>query len=290
MDNAIETHLFDQSLALEPNTQGWRSAESGPNEAAKHYWNAFGPFGGWIGALLLKSITADARIVALVAQPLTMQINFVAGLKAQPFVLRTRCVKQNRTIGFWTSEIVQTDAESQSEIIVAQAQFTFTQARQTFERADVTMPQLASADSVADSVTHPPRATGGNRPRFLEQYDYRPITGRVFSNAATMNSVMWVRDAAPRTLDALSLVALCDTPFPSVWLRLAKPVRITTVSMSVYFRVGPEELAQVGPRHVLLDTSCDLARHGYYDQKTNVWSPDGVLVAQTHQIAWYSGE
>ena len=49
-----------------------------------------------------------------------------------------------------------------------------------------------------------------------------------------------------------------------------------------------ERLAASGDRHVLLESNCAAATAGFFDQRTNVWSDKGELLAQTEQLAWYS--
>ena len=132
---------------------------------------------------------------------------------------------------------------------------------------------------------------GGSRtPAFLARYDFRPVTGAMPQGAPTMDSKVWIRDAEPRTPDARSIAAICDAPFPSIWLRLSEPVMITTIAYNVFFRTSAAGLAAAGDAHLLLDSRCDLGAAGFFDQDTNVWSAAGALLAQTQQLAWFSNQ
>ena len=271
-------HSFDQSLELRLIAEGRFATQT-----SVPYWNSFGPFGGWTAALLLKAVTADPRAVGT---PVSLSINFISGLKPGAFEVRNRLVKQNRTLAFWQSEMVQAnDGDPATEAVVAQAQCVLALERETFAILDARVPSVPRPD-ILDIAS--PRRGATPRPNFLDQYDYRPASGRLFAAAETMNSALWVRDAVPRALDCHSLAALADTAFPSIWLRLQAPVRITTVTMTVYFRASAAELAAAGGGYVLVDSRADAGKHGYYDQTSNLWSESGVLLAQTQQLAWFT--
>jgi acyl-CoA thioesterase len=108
----------------------------------------------------------------------------------------------------------------------------------------------------------------------------------LFSQAETMDSRLWIRDAQPRPLDAIALTAMCDTPFPSPWIRLAGQVPVSTVAYSVYFRASAADYADAGDGYCLIDTRASLAAAGYVDQFSAVWSESGRLLAQTQQMLW----
>ncbi len=271
-------HEFDHSLKLEALAEGLFATQT-----SEPYWNSFGPFGGWTAALLLKTVTADPRAIGT---PVSLSVNYIAGLKPGGFTVRNRLLKQNRTLAFWQSEMVQVvGGDPASETVVAQAHCVLALERETFAIADARMPAVARPTELGVA---PARAGGMPRPNFLAQYDYRPISGRLFASAETMNSALWVRDAVPRALDCHSLAALADTAFPSIWLRREAPVRITTVTMTVYFRANGAELAAANDGYVLVDSRADAGKHGYYDQSSNLWSEAGILLAQTQQLAWFA--
>jgi cystine transport system ATP-binding protein len=46
-------------------------------------------------------------------------------------------------------------------------------------------------------------------------------------------------------------------------------------------------LAQVGSRHVLGLAKALNYRHGYFDQTGELWSPEGQLLASTHQLVYF---
>ena len=268
-------HPLDQSLAIEAHgSNRWHSPSS------PLYWNSIGPFGGWIAAMLLHAVQSEP---AARGDPVSLQAQFVGPLRQAPFAVITSCLRQNRSTAFWRSEIRQSSEGGGEERVCAHATITLSNWRDTVNISDALMPAVPSA------LDLPPAAPRRFRtPEFVRRYDFRPVSGVLGSQADSMDSLMWVRDAEPRTLDARSIAALCDAPFPSIWLRMAQPVMITTVVYNIFFRVPQAQLAAAGDRHVLLESRCDTGSAGFFDQDTNVWSDRGALLAQSQQLAWFS--
>ena len=121
---------------------------------------------------------------------------------------------------------------------------------------------------------------------WIEQYVFKPATGLLFSGAETMDALLWLRDAEPRPLDAISLTAICDTPFPSPWIRLDDQFPVSPVAFSVYFRASAADYAAAGSDYLLLESRAAVMENGYVDQFTHVWSAGGRLLAQTQQMLW----
>ncbi len=268
-------HPLDESLALEargPNL--WHSSSS------PLYWNAIGPFGGWIGAMLLHAVLCEPEARG---DPVALQAQFIGPLRQAPFTVRTACIRQNRTTAFWRSEILQARDDGGAEAVCAHASVTLSDWRDTFTLADARMPVVPPAETLPPP---PPRRT--RTPAFIARYDYRMVSGPMLAGADNMSSMLWLRDTPPRTLDATSISALCDAPFPSLWLRRTEPVMITTLVYNIFFRTSGNGLAAAGNRHVLVESACDVGTAGFYDQNSNLWSEDGRLLAQTQQLAWFA--
>jgi acyl-CoA thioesterase len=237
------------------------------------YRNAIGPFGGWIAALLLKSVQCvpEAR-----GAPLALDALFMGSIDDGDLEVRVFALRQNRSVGFWRSEIWQADR------VCASAQVTLSMVRQSMVVQDAHFPDVAAPDLVPVYVN--PRTPVP----WIDQYVFKPVSGLLFSRAETMDSRIWIRDAEPRPLDALSLTALCDTPFPPTWIKLPGQSPVSTVTFSVYYRANDVDLGEAGTGFCLLDSRTSLARGGYVDQFTSVWSASGSLLAQTQQLLWFA--
>ena len=262
-------HPFDASLELE--AVGGGNANVYRARTSDRYRNAIGPFGGWTAALLLQSVmqTPQAR-----GTPLALDAVFMGPIDDGELETRVFLLRQNRTVGFWRSELWQRGR------ICAHAQVTLSIARTGPTLRDARFPQVPDPESIPVYVN--PRTPVA----WIDQYIFKPVSGLLFSRAESMDARLWLRDAQPRPLDALSLSAICDTPFPSPWIRLAEQIAVSTVAFSVYFRASQDDYAQAGAGFNLLESRAAVMQDGYVDQFTNVWSASGALLAQTQQMLW----
>jgi acyl-coenzyme A thioesterase PaaI-like protein len=264
-------HPFDLSLELEPTGEGPAAATIYRARTDARYRNAIGPFGGWTAALLLKAALAmpQAR-----GAPLSLDAVFMGPIDDGEVEVRVALLRQNRSVGFWRSELWQ------YQRLCAHAQIALTAPRSGGVMQDAKMPDVPPAHEIA--VYTNPRVPVP----WIAQYEFRPVSGLLFSGADSMDARLWLRDAEQRTLDAISLTAVCDTPFPSPWIRMADQVPVSTVAFTVYFRASAEDYARAGSGFNLLDSRAALMSDGYVDQFTEVWSGSGALLAQTQQLLW----
>lgn len=267
-------HPLDASLDLQAVTPAPHGAAAAfSSHPSDLYRNAIGPFGGWTAALLLKSVL---RMPEARGAPLALDALFMGAMDDGELDVRVFALRQNRSVGFWRSEVWQAGR------ICAHAQVTMSTARDSMVLQDARFPDVPPPAAVA--VYENPRTPVP----WVDQYVFKPVKGLLFSRAETMDSRVWLRDADPRPLDAISLTAICDTPFPSPWIRLSEQLPVSTVAYSVYFRAADRDYAEAGSGFCLLDTRASLARGGYFDQFTSVWSESGILLGQTQQMLWFA--
>lgn len=264
-------HPFDDSLELQALASGTGTAGIYRARTSERYRNAIGPFGGWTAALLLQAVL---RMPQARGAPLALDAVFMGPIDDGELEVRVVLMRQNRTVGFWRSEIWQRGR------ICAHAQVTLSVARAGQTLQDAHFPQVPDPDSVPVYVN--PRLPVA----WIGQYLFKPVSGLLFSQVESMDSRVWLRDAEPRALDAVSLTAICDTPFPSPWIRLAEQVPVSTVSFSVYYRAAQADYAAAGSDFCLLDSRAAVMENGYVDQFTSVWGASGRLLAQTQQMLW----
>ena len=239
------------------------------------YKNAIGPFGGWTVALLLKSVLQmpDVR-----GAPLVLDAVLMGAIDDGELEVRVYPLRQNRSVGFWRSEVWQAGR------ICAHAQVTMSTPRQSIVVQDAQCPDVPGPDTLPVYIN--PRKPVP----WLDEYVFKPVSGMLFSRAESMDARLWVRHAEPRSLDAVSLTAMCDTPFPPLWIRLAEQTPVSTVTYSVYYRAGEADFADAGAGagFILLDSRASAAQNGYVDQFTSLWSASGRLLGQTQQMLWFA--
>ena len=278
-------HPFDEAVALTPVAA---SAQERGRDAPGHfagaphpaYGNMVGPFGGITAA---QALAAVLRHPGLLGEPVALTVNFAAALADAPFRIEARPVRTNRSTQHWTVALTQTDDQGVDALMLSATCVTAAR-RRTWSAVDVPMPQVPAPQDTA-------RAPIPKRVRWIERYDMRPLAGPMPLqwDGAEADSLtrLWVRDDPPRPLDHLSLTALADVFYPRVWRRRAHMTPAGTVSMTVYFHVGADELATCGESHLLGQARAQSFFNGFFDQSAELWSQAGHLLATTHQIVYF---
>lgn len=245
------------------------------------YANMVGPFGGTTSAQLLQSAMLHPDRLG---EPVAITVNFAAPVAEGAIRFVARPVRTNRSTQHWVIEAHQ--AEDHKEAVVATATAVFAVRRETWSDVEAVMPvHLPVPDAV-------PRMPVKGMPAWPQRYDMRFVEGAfplVFDEQEQSHSrsTLWVRDEPVRALDFASLVALSDSFFPRIYIRRRRRAMIGTVSLTTYFHADSALLAQVGTQHVLGVAKALNYRHGYFDQTGELWSPEGQLLASTHQLVYF---
>ena len=273
-------HPFDEAIDLRAS-----ALSQAPHEftGATHpaYANMVGPFGGTTAAQLLQSAMLHPERLG---EPVALTVNFAAPVADGDIHLVARPVRTNRSTQHWIIEAHQT--ANDTEGVVATATAVFAVRRETWSDVEAVMPANLP---VPDAV---PRMPVTGLPAFPQRYDMRFIEG-AFPTAfdeqeqSHSRSTLWVRDEPDRALDFASLAALSDSFFPRIYIRRRRRAMIGTVSLTTYFHADSALLAQVGTRHLLGVAKALNYRHGYFDQTGELWSPEGQLLASTHQLVYF---
>lgn len=273
---SVAPHPFDEAIALDladaPHVFTGR-----PHPA---YANMVGPFGGVSAAQMLQAVLQHPMRLG---DPVALTVNFAAALADAPFRIEAHPARTNRSTQHWTLTMTQSGADGTDEVILTGSAVT-AQRRDTWSAVDAPLPPVAPPHQV-------PRATLAKAVRWIERYDMRPVAGPMPTewNGAEAESLtqLWVRDDPPRPLDFASLAALADVFYPRVWRRRATMTPVGTVSMTVYFHVGADELAATGDGFLLGQARSQSFFNGFFDQSAELWNEAGHLLATTHQIVYF---
>jgi acyl-CoA thioesterase len=266
-------HPFDNATRLTGESDNYHGHTS------ECYANMVGPFGGIIAATLLRAIFDHS---ARQGDPLALTVNFVAPIIDGDFDIATKLVRTNRSTQHWSIEL------SQQDLIAATATVVFASRRKTWSSTESRFPSTSEAK---ESV----RVSGEIFPSWLKNYDIRLIQGGVppylsiENEEAFVNSVtlQWVRDEPSRSMDFLSLTAICDAFFPRIYIRRNKIVSASTISFTVYFHVDATTLSAIGDKAVLGHARANRFYNNYFDQTAEVWTPDGELLATSSQVVYF---
>jgi len=253
----------------------WRTAETDPR-----YWNMIGPFGGWSAALLVDAVMAQSDDAYT---PISGSFSFARGLVAGTFEIGTRVVRRNRSTVFWWAQARQRQGDDDAHC--AHASIVLARRRASPAYAELTMPPVPPPEDLA---AFGPAALPVEWPRM---YDMRPAPVAPGGSAVDGTRTLWWVRALDRSIAGYAgLTALCDTTFPRIFYRLARPVPISTVTMNVFFHAGAGDVARIEGDFLLADASMRVASRGFYDEHALLWSRDGRLIAATEQIVWFRTE
>lgn len=265
----MSTHNFDQAVALSGD------ADNRTNTIHPAYQNMVGPYGGITSAALLNSVLQHPQAEGT---PVALTVNFLGPINGESMTIRPRLVRKNRSNQHWSLEAFD------NEEPVLTATLVMASRRDTWEDTELSFPDCPNFDEI-DPV--PPELLI----TWAQQYDFRFAVGGLLGSGekgdAPSETLNWVKDKPDRPLDFLSLCALCDTFFPRLLVRHSEFAPIGTVSFTVHFHVGQEELNSLNDGWVLGNARASKFHGSYFDQTAEVWSSNKTLLATTSQIVYY---
>lgn len=246
-----------------------------------------GPFGGMSAATVLNAVMTHPLCLG---DPVALTVNFASALIQGDFKAVATPVRTNRATQHWVLELRQTDANGVDTVVLTGTAITAVR-RDTWSANDMPMPEVAPPDAVARMTPISESVA------WIRRYDMRPVTGLLpstWDGGASSDdpqlaslTQLWIRDDPPRPLDFASLTAMADAFFPRIWLRRSVLVPVGTVSVTVYFHAGSEQLTESGTGYLLGQARGQAFRNGFFDQAGLLWSADGTLLATTHQLVYF---
>lgn len=279
-------HPFDEALALAPiattvaSQHDHASVRRWQGHTHAGYQNMVGPFGGVMAAQALNAVLQHPD---LLGDPVSLTVNFAAALGEGSFQAEARPMRTNRSTQHWLVSLVQAD-EAGAESTMVTATVVTAKRRATWCGIDGVKPDAPVPESIPRAVAIRPAA-------WFERYDLRFCAGEPPRewNGDERDSLtqLWVRDDPPRPLDFCSLTAMADIFYPRIWRKRALLTPAGTVSMTVYFHAGAAELATAGTSYLLGRARGQRFFHGFFDQRAELWSEAGELLATTHQIVYF---
>jgi acyl-CoA thioesterase len=242
------------------------------------WWIERGPNGGYITAMVLRGLSL--AVASEDHTPRSLTVHFLRPPQVGAIELATTIERVGRTMTTVSGRLVQDGR------LIALALGAFGLTRPGPEFADVVAPDIPAPETI-----EPRRFSKGLQPPpFAMQFEQRAAIGaEPFSGAAHAESGGWLRLAEPRPLDHLLVAAMTDAWIPSVFSRLTEPgvIGVPTIDLTVHFR-GPLPPPGWSPGDFcLVRFRTRLAAQGFMEEDGEIWSPDGVLLAQSRQLATF---
>jgi acyl-CoA thioesterase len=238
---------------------------------SEHFWVQAGPNGGYLAAIAQRG--AGTLVDTRERPARSLHARFLSAPKAGPFELRAELIRAGRSM----STVGVRMSQDGRDFLHASACFSGGFSSIAFQ--DAAMPEALPVET-----SHPvPKRIPLNH-----RYDLLRAIGGDERADERARSGGWIRFAEPRAIDELALAALWDAWPPAVFARAFDQRfrgAVPTVEVSVYFRRRlPLATAQAGD-YVLLCVESTMADEGIVEESGEIWSRDGLLLAQSRQLA-----
>jgi acyl-CoA thioesterase len=278
------TTRFDRDTAVaavDPSVAGPGVYEA---RVDRGWWIVRGPNGGYVAALLLRALAAE---VPAERAPRSLTVHYTAPPAEGPVLVHTRVERIGRSLSTLSARMVQGDRL----LALALGAFSTPRPGPLFDHAR--MPEAPPPDACPSFPSGIP---------MHERYEYRWAVGApprtlaqppgwadpFVAGAGEALCGGWIRLAEPRVADAALVGAYTDAWPPACfsWAPDREAIGpVPTVDLTIHFRsVLPRPGARADDWCLAVFRS-RLAAGGFVEEDGEVWSRDGVLLAQSRQLA-----
>lgn len=231
-----------------------------------------GPNGGVLAAIVLRAMEAALGDPSRPARSITL--HYLRPPHSGEFRVEVETVRTGRTLSTLTAGIVQ--GERLCVLAIAAFSGPFPEAL-AFTRP---FPDVPPAAGLEPSAPHPQAPPIAHRCVMRPAFGAPPFTGA--DEALTGG---WMSLHEPQPLDAAALAFYADAALPAAFLRASAPVAAPTIDLTIHFR-DPAAAAAVPPDDPVLGIfRSDFAADGMVEEDGELWSPGGVLLAHSRQLA-----
>ncbi len=280
-----EPHRFDRDTALtlvETRSHDGRVTAVFDARIDPGWWIIAGPNGGYLNAILLRAMMDAVGDPS--REPRTQTTHFTARAKPGPARVTVDVLRSGRSLSTVTAQLEQDGR------LIAHSMGALGMARSS-EPAPISF-QDASMPAVASPAECELVATSGPIAAFRERFEQRPVFGLgepAMDAQATAGG--WIRPAPERGGDALLLSTLSDAWRPAVFAKRAPGPEhrgVPTIELTVHFRAPTITCAIQPGAYYLVRFRTRTAGEGYLEEDGEIWSEQGVLLAQSRQLALFA--
>jgi acyl-CoA thioesterase len=241
------------------------------------WWIIRGPNGGYLAAIVARALLAEVADTAQRLRSLTL--HYLRAPEAGPCLVDVTVERRGRTLTSLSLRMTQDD-----RLVVLGLAATAVD-RPGPDFADLTLPP---AQPPVEPTPPLPVIEGAPTVPMREHYEMQPRLGPDRAGGETADVALtggWIRladhDGARTPVDDVVVAALTDAWAPAVFARIAEPLGVPTIDLTIHFRDEPPArpdwtFARFRTRH---------AAGGYVEEDGELWSSDGRLLAQSRQLA-----
>jgi acyl-CoA thioesterase len=241
-------------------------------EMSDRWWVGRGPNGGYVAAVVLRAILAAAGETR---PPRSLTVHYPRAPKAGPVELAVEVQREGSRASFVSARMEQ-DGEVQATALAVLSE----------DWAEGGFTELEMPDAGEPGEMHAIEASDApGAPRMLQNYLVRPALGEPAFSGGPARHGTWIRSREPRLLDAPLAAAFLDTWYPAPFVRVETPRPAPTIDYTVHFRAPLPPPGASAEDAYLVAFRTGLARDGFFEEDGELWSADGVLLAQSRQRA-----
>jgi acyl-CoA thioesterase len=228
-----------------------------------------GANGGVVAAVLLRAVLAEVDDPA--RSPRSLTVHYPAAWAVGPTEIEVSIERSGRSLTYASARA------SQNGRLVALGLAALSTPWPGVSLQNAAMPAAPAFDQL------PALARVDMGPPFAQHYEYRLASGApMFSGASEADAAVWMRPSDRPVLDYPLLAGLTDAFYPVIFATQSMPLMAPTIDLTVHFR-APLRHADTGPWLGCFRTR--VAADGFMEEDGEVWSADGVLLAQSRQLA-----
>lgn len=261
------SNAFDVATAVEALGDGVHRAVCDTDWSAPR-----GPNGGYLAAIVLRALAAEVPDPAQAPRSLTL--HYLRPPASGPVEVAVTVARAGKRVTNLTARLAQ---EGRLCVLAVAAFAVDFPEEVTYGEP---MPAVAARETL-DPLTPvepmPPIAW-----RFDQRFALGPFP---FTGADEARTGGWLSFHEPRPLDAAALAMYTDAWLPAPFTRMTEPVPVPTLDLTIHFRHRVPLTTDDGSGAVLIDVRSRVAQEGFCDEDVDLWSPDGVLLAQSRQLA-----
>ncbi len=270
---------FERDTAVEALGGGRFSGRISPR-----WWIVVGPNGGYVAAVVLRAVIAavddDGR------RPLSATFHFLRPPTDGPVQIEVTIERVGRTVTTASARMTQ---DGRLLVLALVALGVPQQGGLTFDETGG-LPDRPDGGPVAHWSRIEARSVDPERDiPMRSRYELRwgfGATPFAAQQGSTADCAGWLRLRESPPLDEVVLVAMADAWLPPVFSRVAEPLAVPTVDLTVHFRGRPSPALDPADRPwCFVRFSSPLADDGYIVEHGSVWDASGRLLAEVRQLA-----
>jgi acyl-CoA thioesterase len=264
---------FERGTAVAPRAEGGFTAVLDPA-----WFIVRGPNGGYLAAILLRALMSTVDDPARAPRSLT--IHYLRAPEAGPIAIETTVERAGRSV--WTVSARMVQAER--PIALALSAFS----------VDWDAPAWGDARPPAVDPAGPRDQMGVPRPDRAPPFAFNFLYEQRFgsrdpspSEGAEVGG--WFALKEPRVVDAPAAAMFCDAWIPPIFTALNRPAFAPTIDLTIHFRARLPVEGAAADDLTLGRFITRRLHEGFMEEDGELWSEDGVLLAQSRQLALVFG-